>query len=240
MKYAGRLQKQLVWLISKTKTCGWSKLAGGPKWIRFPFTISVRFGPALLAGHFFCHRWRSHIRMDPNLENVIRRVNVDAEIRRQSAKKLPGLLHAKPTYSVGRKAKPIYISLMTYTDHAFRNIKKSPSRVNAAHKVAEERGGNIMGDLYLTMGAYEFVAISHFPDEATAATYVLRLGALATCAQRLSRRCPECVPQDRRSGVRDTGPRHLGLCAQSGRISRSCVGRMSDWGLGCVKTFVQD
>ncbi len=72
---------------------------------------------------------------------------------------------------------PIYISLMTYTDQGLRNIKKSPSRFDAARKMAEELGGN-MGTLYLTMGAYDLVAISQFPDDATAATFALRIGAL--------------------------------------------------------------
>ena len=81
--------------------------------------------------------------MDPDLENVI---------RRQSAMKLPALICAKPTYSAGTKAMPTYISLMTYTDQGLRNIKKSPSRVDAARKAAEDLGGKI-GDVYLTMGA---------------------------------------------------------------------------------------
>ncbi len=72
---------------------------------------------------------------------------------------------------------PTYISLMNYTDRGLREVKKSPSRVDAARKAAEELGGK-MGDLYLTMGAYDLVAISEFPDDATAATFVLRIGAL--------------------------------------------------------------
>jgi uncharacterized protein with GYD domain len=70
----------------------------------------------------------------------------------------------------------IYINLMTYTDQGLRNVKKSPSRLDAARKAAEELGGKL-GDLYLTMGAYDLVAISEFPDDATAAAFVLRLGA---------------------------------------------------------------
>ncbi len=69
----------------------------------------------------------------------------------------------------------IYINLMTYTDQGLRNVKKSPSRLDAARKAVEELGGKL-GDLYLTMGAYDLVAISEFPDDATAATFVLRLG----------------------------------------------------------------
>ena len=38
---------------------------------------------------------------------------------------------------------PIYIGLMTYTDQGLRNVKKSPSRVDAARKVAEELGGKM-------------------------------------------------------------------------------------------------
>ncbi len=72
---------------------------------------------------------------------------------------------------------PTYISLMNYTDQGLRNVKKAPARVDAARKAAVELGGK-MGDLYLTMGAYDLVAISEFPDDATAATFVLTLGAL--------------------------------------------------------------
>ncbi len=72
---------------------------------------------------------------------------------------------------------PIYINLMTYTDQGLRSIKKSPSRFDAARKAAEELGGS-MEALHLTMGIYDLVAISQFPDDPTAATFVLRLGAL--------------------------------------------------------------
>ena len=111
-------------------------------------------------------------------------------IRGQSTMKLPGLIRAKPTYSAGRKAMTIYISLMTYTDQGLRNIKKSPGRVDAARKAAEELGGKL-GDLYLTMGAYDLVAISEFPDDATAATFVLRLGAFGNVRTTTVKAFPE-------------------------------------------------
>lgn len=85
---------------------------------------------------------------------------------------------------------PIYISLMNYTDQGLRSIKKSPSRVDAARKAAEDLGGRI-GDLYLTMGAYDLVAISEFPDDATAATFVLRLGALGNVRTTTVKAFPE-------------------------------------------------
>ena len=113
-------------------------------------------------------------------------------IRGQSAKKRSGLMRAKPTYSAGRKAMPIYINLMTYTDQGLRNIKKSPSRFDAAREVAEELGGS-MGALHLTMGIYDLIAISQFPDDETAATFVLRIGALGNVRTTTVKAFPEDV-----------------------------------------------
>ena len=72
---------------------------------------------------------------------------------------------------------PTYISLMNYTDQGLRTIKKSTSSVDAARQTAEELGGSI-DQFYLTLGNYDIVAIADFPDDATAATFVLRVGAL--------------------------------------------------------------
>ena len=83
-----------------------------------------------------------------------------------------------------------YIMLFNYTDHGLRNVKKSPSRIDAARKAAEELGGKL-GDLYLTMGAYDLVSISEFPDDATAATFVLRLGALGNVRTTTVKAFPE-------------------------------------------------
>ncbi len=83
-----------------------------------------------------------------------------------------------------------YIMLFNYTDQGLRNVKKSSSRVDAARKAAEELGGKL-GDLYLTMGAYDLVAISEFPDDATAATFVLRLGVLGNVRITTAKAFPE-------------------------------------------------
>ena len=72
---------------------------------------------------------------------------------------------------------PIYISLMTYTDQGLKNVKRSPNRIDAARKAAEELGGKL-DNIYLTMGMYDLVAIADFPDDATAATFSLKVGAL--------------------------------------------------------------
>ncbi len=85
---------------------------------------------------------------------------------------------------------PTYISLMNYTEQGLRNVKKSPSRIDAARKAAEDLGGKL-GDLYLTMGAYDLVAISEFPDDATAATFVLKIGAIGNVRTTTVKAFPE-------------------------------------------------
>ncbi len=87
---------------------------------------------------------------------------------------------------------PIYINLMTYTEQGLRNIKKSPNRFDAARKVAEELGGSNQ-PLHLTMGIYDLVAISQFSDDPTAATFVLRLGALGNVRTTTLKAFPEDV-----------------------------------------------
>ena len=85
---------------------------------------------------------------------------------------------------------PTYISLMIYTEQGLRDIKKSSSRLDAARKAADDLGGKL-GQLYLTMGAYDLVAISEFPDDATAATFALRLGALGNVRTTTVKAFPE-------------------------------------------------
>ena len=85
---------------------------------------------------------------------------------------------------------PTYISLMIYTEQGLRDIKKSPRRLDAARKAADDLGGNL-GQLYLTMGTYDLVAISEFPDDATAATFALRLGALGNVRTTTVKAFPE-------------------------------------------------
>ena len=72
---------------------------------------------------------------------------------------------------------PVYINLINYTDQGLRNIKKSANRADGARQMAEELGGEVR-QFYLTMGNYDIVAITEFPDDATAVTFVLRIGAL--------------------------------------------------------------
>ena len=70
-----------------------------------------------------------------------------------------------------------YITLVNYTDQGIRSVKESPGRVDAIRALAQKLGGEV-GDLYLTMGAYDLVAITQFPDAETAATFSLTIGSM--------------------------------------------------------------
>ena len=70
-----------------------------------------------------------------------------------------------------------YISLVNYTDQGIRAIKDSPKRVDGVKALAEKLGGR-MSQIYLTMGAYDLVAILEFPDATAAAKFSLTLGSL--------------------------------------------------------------
>ncbi len=72
---------------------------------------------------------------------------------------------------------PTYISLVNYTEQGIKSIKESPKRVDGVRVLAEKLGGR-MGALYLTMGAYDLIAISEFPDGEAAAKFALTLGSM--------------------------------------------------------------
>ncbi len=69
-----------------------------------------------------------------------------------------------------------YISLINYTDQGIRNIKESPKRVDAARELLKKVGGELR-QLYLTMGAYDLVAVVEAPSDEVMASFVLALGS---------------------------------------------------------------
>ena len=70
-----------------------------------------------------------------------------------------------------------YILLVNYTEQGIKAIKESPKRVDGVRNLAQKLGGK-MDDLYLTMGAFDIVAISEFPDDEAAAKFALTLNSL--------------------------------------------------------------
>jgi uncharacterized protein with GYD domain len=72
---------------------------------------------------------------------------------------------------------PHYVTLIRYTQQGAAKIKESPSRLDAAKKTAENAGGKILA-WYLTMGKYDAVLVSEFPNDEAAARFMLATGAL--------------------------------------------------------------
>ncbi|MBW2324684.1 MAG: GYD domain-containing protein [Deltaproteobacteria bacterium] len=71
---------------------------------------------------------------------------------------------------------PIYISLMNLTDQGVKTIKDAPARIEQNIKGVEAAGGKLLS-FYLTMGQYDYVAISEWPNDEAAMTYALVLGS---------------------------------------------------------------
>jgi len=72
---------------------------------------------------------------------------------------------------------PYFVALLRYTQQGIAKIKESPARLDAAKKAAEKAGGKIHA-WYLTMGQYDAVLISEFPNDEAGAKFTLSVGAL--------------------------------------------------------------
>lgn len=65
-----------------------------------------------------------------------------------------------------------YITLYRYTTQGIRTIKDSPKRAEQARQAMEKAGGKLKA-LYLTAGRYDLIAISEWPSEEAAMTFLL-------------------------------------------------------------------
>jgi uncharacterized protein with GYD domain len=72
---------------------------------------------------------------------------------------------------------PHLVMLLRYTQQGIAKIKESPARLDAAKKAAEKVGGKIHA-WYLTMGQYDAVLITEFPNDEAGAKFALSVGAL--------------------------------------------------------------
>ena len=72
---------------------------------------------------------------------------------------------------------PHFVILGRYTQQGIARIKESPARLEAAEKAAETVGGKLHS-WYLTMGQYDSVIISEFPNDEAVAKFSLSVGAL--------------------------------------------------------------
>lgn len=69
-----------------------------------------------------------------------------------------------------------YVSLISWTDQGVKNFKETTGRAADAAALAEKMGGKLT--VYWTLGAYDIVTLSEFPDDQTATAFLLRVGSL--------------------------------------------------------------
>ena len=70
-----------------------------------------------------------------------------------------------------------YVVLANFTNQGVRNAKESPKRADAFRQLAKTFGVTVK-DLFWTQGRYDVVTIVEAPDEASAMSLSLSLGAL--------------------------------------------------------------
>ena len=79
-----------------------------------------------------------------------------------------------------------YVILADWTDQGVKNIRDTLKRAKAFRSLIESRGGKLREHLY-TLGEYDIVMVTEFPDDETAAAAVLTLAALGNVRARIIR-----------------------------------------------------
>ncbi len=69
-----------------------------------------------------------------------------------------------------------YVSLINWTDEGAKTASNTVDRAEAAQKVVADMGGSLQ--VYWTMGQYDMVAISEFPDDEAAVAFLAKLSSL--------------------------------------------------------------
>jgi uncharacterized protein with GYD domain len=71
----------------------------------------------------------------------------------------------------------IHIVLWNFTDQGMKNIRESPSRLEAGIKAFEAAGGKMLG-CYYTVGEYDLVTIGEIADENAGLAHTLAMNML--------------------------------------------------------------
>jgi uncharacterized protein with GYD domain len=69
-----------------------------------------------------------------------------------------------------------YVSLVNWTEQGIKGFRDAPARADAAAKLASKHGGSITSILW-TIGPYDLVGVSEFPDDESATAFALELGS---------------------------------------------------------------
>jgi uncharacterized protein with GYD domain len=71
---------------------------------------------------------------------------------------------------------PKYVSLINWTEQGIKSYRDTVSRADEAMKAAADMGGSL--EVHWTLGEYDIVAVSEFPDDETATAFLLKVGSL--------------------------------------------------------------
>ena len=85
---------------------------------------------------------------------------------------------------------PSYVLLLNYTDKGIQNAKYMPQHINAFRQAVEAAGGK-MPQVYLTMGAFDVVAVIEAPSDETCLSIVLTLASVGNVRSTTLRAFPE-------------------------------------------------
>jgi uncharacterized protein with GYD domain len=69
-----------------------------------------------------------------------------------------------------------FVSLLNWTDQGAKTAAETVDRAEAAKKVAADMGGSL--EIYWTMGQYDMVAVTEFPDDETAVAFLAKVSSL--------------------------------------------------------------
>ena len=72
---------------------------------------------------------------------------------------------------------PLYVALVNWTDQGIKNYRDSVRRAEDYRGLVEKSGGQVR-QLVWTLGEYDIVAVTEFPDDETATAVALQTGAL--------------------------------------------------------------
>jgi uncharacterized protein with GYD domain len=72
---------------------------------------------------------------------------------------------------------PTYVSLLRFTDQGIRNIKESPTRLDAAKKAFQAQGAELK-QFFLMMGQYDILLVAEAPNDEAVGKVALALGSL--------------------------------------------------------------
>jgi uncharacterized protein with GYD domain len=77
----------------------------------------------------------------------------------------------------GVPSMPQYITLANWTEQGIKNLKDAPRRIDAANGIAAGFGGKLDA-FYFTMGKYDLIFVTSFPNDEGAAKFLYSLGRL--------------------------------------------------------------